>query len=109
VCVCVCVCVCVIICTFKCLCVCLFVRICLCVCACIILTPDSIPLRPNLQIKQIFAALPAKRQTLCFTATWPKSVRKLAATWLRSGDDLKVSESLRCPPDGRLSKGEVFT
>ena len=48
------------------------------------------------QIKEIFAALPAKRQTLFFTATWPKSVRKLAATWLRSGDDLKVSRGDAC-------------
>ena len=39
------------------------------------------------QIKQIFAALPAQRQTLFFTATWPKSVRKLAASFLRRGDE----------------------
>ena len=39
------------------------------------------------QIKQIFAALPAQRQTLFFTATWPKSVRKLAASFLRHGDE----------------------
>jgi superfamily II DNA/RNA helicase len=36
------------------------------------------------QITQIFAALPTERQTLCFTATWPKSIRKLAATFLRA-------------------------
>lgn len=32
---------------------------------------------------QVFAALPAERQTLFFTATWPKAVRKLAASYLR--------------------------
>ena len=40
------------------------------------------------QIKQVFAALPTARQTLFFTATWPKSVRKLAESFLRSGDHL---------------------
>ena len=37
------------------------------------------------QLKTIFEALPsaAERQTLFFTATWPKSVRKLAAKFLR--------------------------
>eukprot|EP01048_Picozoa_sp_COSAG05_P007661 COSAG05_NODE_546_length_8763_cov_12.991228_7_plen_525_part_00 len=38
------------------------------------------------QIKQVFEALPAVRQTLFFTATWPKSVRKLAQNFLRSAD-----------------------
>lgn len=36
------------------------------------------------QLKQVFAALPAARQTLLFTATWPKSVRKLASEYVRS-------------------------
>lgn len=44
------------------------------------------------QISQIFAKLPpaaavgaqSSRQTLCFTATWPKAVRKLAASYLRA-------------------------
>ena len=40
------------------------------------------------QIKQVFGALPTARQTLFFTATWPKSVRKLAESFLRSGDHL---------------------
>jgi len=40
------------------------------------------------QIKQVFGALPTARQTLFFTATWPKSVRKLAESFLRSGDQL---------------------
>ncbi|EOD39692.1 hypothetical protein EMIHUDRAFT_200282 [Emiliania huxleyi CCMP1516] len=37
------------------------------------------------QLKQIFAALPAAeaRQTLLFSATWPKQVRKLASAFLR--------------------------
>jgi superfamily II DNA/RNA helicase len=35
------------------------------------------------EIKKIFAHLPQPRQTLFFTATWPKSVRALAYTFLR--------------------------
>ena len=35
------------------------------------------------EIKKIFAFLPQPRQTLFFTATWPKSVRALAYTFLR--------------------------
>jgi len=38
------------------------------------------------QIKQIFSSLPQSRQVLLFSATWPKSVRKLASSYLRSGD-----------------------
>ncbi|KAL1519911.1 hypothetical protein AB1Y20_023400 [Prymnesium parvum] len=39
------------------------------------------------QLKAIFGGLPEQRQTLLFTATWPKSVRKLASTYMRSGED----------------------
>ena len=37
------------------------------------------------EMKKIFAALPPlnERQTLLFSATWPKSIRKLAATFLK--------------------------
>ena len=40
-------------------------------------------------IKEIFSYLPSSdaRQTLLFSATWPKSVRKLAATFLRDGGE----------------------
>ena len=38
------------------------------------------------QLKTTFEAMPAVRQTLLFTATWPKAVRKLAASYLRDGD-----------------------
>ena len=38
------------------------------------------------QLKSTFAALPASRQILLFTATWPKAVRKLASTYLREGE-----------------------
>ena len=41
------------------------------------------------QIKQIFEGLPAQRQTLFFTATWPKNVRKLAASFLRGEEHVK--------------------
>lgn len=39
------------------------------------------------EMKKIFAALPQEdgaRQTLLFSATWPKSIRKLASTFLRA-------------------------
>lgn len=41
------------------------------------------------QLKQITAALPEKasRQTLFFTATWPKAVRKVASRFLRDAPD----------------------
>jgi len=41
---------------------------------------------------------PSGRQTLCFTATWPKSVRKLAAKFMRpaeSGDLKRVFVEVR--------------
>ena len=39
------------------------------------------------QIKQIFSNLPqSARQVLLFSATWPKTVRKLASSYLRSSD-----------------------
>mmetsp|Transcript_25123 Transcript_25123/g.58851 ORF Transcript_25123/g.58851 Transcript_25123/m.58851 type:complete len:515 (-) Transcript_25123:124-1668(-) len=41
------------------------------------------------QLKQITAALPVKgsRQTLFFTATWPKAVRKVASKFMRGEQD----------------------
>ena len=45
------------------------------------------------QLKQVVAALPprqADRQTLFFTATWPKVVRRVAATFLREGETAEV-------------------
>ena len=41
------------------------------------------------QLKQITAALPEKesRQTLFFTATWPKAVRKVAKKFMRGEDE----------------------
>jgi superfamily II DNA/RNA helicase len=35
------------------------------------------------QLKAVFTGLPAVRQTLLFTATWPETVRKLAASYMR--------------------------
>jgi superfamily II DNA/RNA helicase len=42
------------------------------------------------QLKQIMAALPSERQTLFFTATWPKAVRRVAGTFLRTGHTTEV-------------------
>ena len=36
------------------------------------------------QLDKILSSLPSPRQTLLFTATWPKAVRKLAAAYLRA-------------------------
>ena len=35
------------------------------------------------QIRQIVAHVPPERQTLFFTATWPREVRRLASEFLR--------------------------
>jgi len=37
------------------------------------------------QINSVFGEVPPSRQTLLFSATWPKAVRKLAAAYLRAG------------------------
>ena len=45
------------------------------------------------QLKEIFGELPSSqsgRQTLLFTATWPKAVRKMAASYLAEGTDSSV-------------------
>lgn len=47
------------------------------------------------QLKATVAALPAERQTLLFSATWPKAVRKLAAALLRSDHTTEIGVSDR--------------
>ena len=42
------------------------------------------------QLTQVIKALPAKRQTLLFTATWPKAVRRVAAKFLREGETTEI-------------------
>ncbi|KAL2622302.1 hypothetical protein R1flu_002507 [Riccia fluitans] len=54
------------------------------------------------QIRAIFSHLPAERQTLMFTATWPKEVRKMAGDMLHTpvqvnignADDLAANKSI---------------
>jgi len=41
------------------------------------------------QLKKTFSALPEARQTLLFSATWPKTVRKLASKYLKEGEGTK--------------------
>ena len=41
------------------------------------------------QLKAVFGGLPSARQTLLFTATWPKSVRKLAGSYMK-GDAVNI-------------------
>ena len=55
------------------------------------------------QLKEVFASVPrapadadaigAGRQTTLFTATWPKSVRKLAGAFLAEGEDLAAASA----------------
>jgi ATP-dependent RNA helicase DBP3 len=47
-------------------------------------------------IKQIIAQMPSskKRQTAMFTATWPKTIRDLAATFMRSPVRITIGRSL---------------
>jgi len=47
---------------------------------------------PQPQIKTIIAQIPQERQTLFFTATWPKQVQKLAATYLKKPVTIAMGE-----------------
>ena len=62
------------------------------------------------QIKQIFGATPTKRQTLLFSATWPKSVRKLAAGYLNQDkscvEEIFIGEGAS---DGELAANKAIT
>ena len=62
------------------------------------------------QIKVIFDALPAaeKRQTIFFSATWPKEIRAMAATFLRASEtkELFVGGS---GPDAELSANKAVS
>ncbi|KAF2005937.1 DEAD-domain-containing protein [Amniculicola lignicola CBS 123094] len=49
-------------------------------------------------IRQIIQQTPKKRQTLMFTATWPESVRKLAATFMQSPVKINIGDN----PTGEL-------
>merc|ERR1719453_18918 len=42
------------------------------------------------QIRKIFKHLPAQRQTLLFSATWPKEIRALAAEFLSNPVHVQV-------------------
>jgi ATP-dependent RNA helicase DBP3 len=49
------------------------------------------------QIKRIVSMLPAKRQTLMFSATWPPDVRKMAETYLTDAWQVRCARgSKRC-------------
>ena len=62
------------------------------------------------QIKTIFAATPTRRQTLLFSATWPKSVRKLAAGYLNQ-DKSRVQEIFigEGAADGELAANKAIS
>ena len=49
-------------------------------------------------IRQIIKCTASKRQTLMFTATWPPSVRELAATFMRSPVKIAIGDN----PSGEL-------
>ena len=62
------------------------------------------------QLKIIVAALPAEaagRQTVMFTATWPKSVRQLAGTMLRTAKTRQVF--IGTSPDAELEANTSVT
>ncbi|CAJ1379607.1 unnamed protein product [Effrenium voratum] len=53
------------------------------------------------QIRKIIAGLPKERQTVMFTATWPVSIRRLAADFLQNPVEVRAGEAdeLRVNPD----------
>ncbi|CAE6929013.1 unnamed protein product [Symbiodinium sp. CCMP2592] len=53
------------------------------------------------QIRKIIGGLPQDRQTVMFTATWPLSIRRLAADFLRDAAEVRAGEvdELRVNPD----------
>jgi len=59
------------------------------------------------QLKQIMAALPTVRQTLFFTATWPKAVRRVAARFLRDNETTEVF--IGDSADGELAANKAVT
>jgi len=42
------------------------------------------------QIRKVIACIPAKRQTMMFTATWPKEVRRLAQDFFQDPVEVKI-------------------
>ena len=44
------------------------------------------------QIRTIFAKLPADRQTMFFTATWPREVQTIAREFLRNPVEIKFGD-----------------
>ena len=61
-------------------------------------------------IKDIFSQLPDRsvRQTLLFSATWPKAVRALAATFLKTGPD-EVKELFMGDKDAELEANKAVS
>ncbi|KAJ1640460.1 P-loop containing nucleoside triphosphate hydrolase protein [Pavlovales sp. CCMP2436] len=62
------------------------------------------------QISQVFGLLPAKRQTLCFSATWPKAVRKLASTYMRKDatTTLFIGGGVDCELEANTAVSQLF-
>ncbi|KAK5946131.1 RNA-dependent ATPase [Knufia obscura] len=58
-------------------------------------------------IKHIISTMPSptKRQTAMFTATWPKSIRELAATFMR--DPVRITIGRDSGEDGMADDGEL--
>jgi ATP-dependent RNA helicase DBP3 len=56
-------------------------------------------------IRQIIQCTPTKRQTLMFTATWPPSVRELAATFMQSPVKITIGDN----PSGELRANTRIT
>jgi superfamily II DNA/RNA helicase len=62
------------------------------------------------QISTVFGLLPEKRQTLCFSATWPKAVRKLAATYMRKDatTTLFIGGGADCELEANTAVSQLF-
>jgi len=59
------------------------------------------------QLNTVMDAVPSIRQTLFFTATWPKSVRRVAANFLRKEETLEVF--VGGAGDGELAANKAVT
>ena len=59
------------------------------------------------QITSIMKVLPTNRQTLFFTATWPKAVRKMAAKYIREKESIEVF--VGGAGDGELAANKAVT
>mmetsp|Transcript_58563 Transcript_58563/g.68400 ORF Transcript_58563/g.68400 Transcript_58563/m.68400 type:complete len:501 (-) Transcript_58563:563-2065(-) len=61
------------------------------------------------ELNAVMKELPKIRQTLFFTATWPKAVRRVAKNFLRTGDTVEVFIGEIGAQDGELAANKAVT